>query len=75
MLDEGNCYRCFGALSTAAILKLVLLARAVVAVDPAADVTPQGLMTYGSCYACLGLSFGTIMELSLTDMLSQSLAA
>jgi hypothetical protein len=73
-LQEGNCYRCYGDLDIATILRLVFMARAVIAVDPTADVTPQGLLTWGACYRCLGLSFGQIMEISLADMLSQSLA-
>lgn len=73
LLEEGRCYLCFGALGIATILRLALMARAVLAVDPEADVTPQGLVTYGQCYACFGLSEGQIMELSLTDMLSQAL--
>lgn len=75
LLSEGRCYLCFGSLDMASILRLALMARAVLAADPDADVSPQALVTYGQCYACLGLSTGEIMELSLTDMLAQALAA
>lgn len=75
LLDEAEIYASFGAIGTAGLLRLALMARAVLAVNPAADVSAQGLMTYGQCYACLGLSSQEIMEISLMDMLSQALAA
>lgn len=75
LISEGRCYSCFGSLGIVSILRLALMARAVLAADPEADVSPQALITYGQCYACFGLSEGEIMELSLTDMLAQALAA
>lgn len=71
LFDEANCYVCFGA-STVEALKLALLARTLVALDPTADVSADALMSYGSCYRCYDASNVAIMELALLDQISQA---
>ena len=70
LMEEGKCYMCFGELSTAQILELALLRRIVLAADPAADVSPQGLISTTNCYACLGLSMFDLMLLALLSLLA-----
>lgn len=75
LLAEANCFRCYGSPDIATLLRLAILARTALAADPAADVTPQGLLTYGTCYRCFGISEAQVMEISLNDIISQALAA
>lgn len=67
--------RAFGTLTAAETLRLALLRRALLAVDPAAIVDPSGLTAYGACYGCLGLTLPELFEISMLDQLSQALAA
>lgn len=73
LLAESVCYQCYGPLTIGQQLKLALLRRAVLAADPVAATDAQSLVTYGTCFACLGLSMGDLLELSLLDMLAQAL--
>jgi len=68
---EGSCFRCYGA-STAMILKLALMVRALLALNPAGIVTPDGLLAYGFCYRCEGLNELEVMEASLLDQIAQA---
>ena len=73
LLEEGKCYACFGELSVAQIITLALERRALLALDPAADVTPQGLIAYANCYLCFTQgNFFDLFELALLDKLSQA---
>jgi len=71
LLAEGNCFRCYSA-NTAMILKLALMTRTLLALNPAGIVTPDGLLAFGSCYRCYGLNETEIMEASLLDQIAQA---
>lgn len=71
LLSESECYVCFGA-STVESLKLALLARTLLALDPTADVSASALMSYASCYACYAGSDAELMELALLDQIAQA---
>lgn len=70
--SEARCYRCLNPGSTAQTYRIALLVRTLVALLPTADVSIQGLITYGQCYACYGLSDGDIVEIALLDQISQA---
>lgn len=70
LVDE---VRAFGTLPIATQLRLALIRRALLAVNPAAIVTPSGLAFYGSCYECLGLTQAQVWEVSMLDQLQQAL--
>lgn len=73
LLDEGKCYACYGELSVAQIITLALDRRALLALDPDADVTPEGLITYAKCYLCFTQgNFFDLVELALLDKISQA---
>jgi len=71
LLEEVKCYACTDGVSTSQLLKLALLRRQLVALDPDADVTLDGLVEYAKCYACLGMSTYDILELALLDQIAQ----
>lgn len=70
LFDEAKCYSCNSTANTAQMLRLALLRRTLIALVPTADTTPQGLMTYGACYACYGMTEADIMELAMLDQIS-----
>lgn len=66
LFDESKCYTCYGDVSTAAALKLALLRRELIAINPMAATDPQTLFNSGKCYACFGpLASAQILELAL----------
>lgn len=70
LISEGHCFACHGA-STFEIMKLALLARVSLLVDPANDVTPQGLLAAGQCLECYGMvSTPKLMELVLLTQIA-----
>lgn len=73
--SEAKCYYCLTPATPAKAYKLALIARSLVAVDPAADTSVAGNLEYGKCYGCLGMSEFEIVELALLDKLSQALAS
>lgn len=75
LFDEGKCYLCNTTANTAQVLRLALLRRILLAVAPTADVSVAGLMTYGACFGCYGMTEVDIIELSLLDQISVALAA
>lgn len=75
LLSEVACF-CSEPVPIADQLRLALEIRSLIAVDPAADVTPQGLAEYAACYQCQdGVSPFQATELAVLDLLSQALAA
>jgi len=70
---ETACFECLGLLQMAQRLRIALEIRALLAVDPAADVTPAALLSYGACYACLGMTRADAVELAILDQISQAL--
>ena len=71
LLEETKCYACLG-MSVAELLELGLLRRTLIAANPAADTSMQGLMTYATCYACYGASNFQLLKLALLDQISQA---
>jgi len=72
LLSEVNCFACSGSLSVAQLLSLALLIQQLLALDPNAIVTPEGLQEYGACWYCLGsISLYDVYELGLLDQISQ----
>lgn len=74
LLSEVACF-CNEPVPIADQLRLALEIRALLAVDPAADVTPQGLADLAACFQCQdGVSPFQATELAVLDLLSQALA-
>lgn len=69
LYEESKCYLCAGV-TQAEALKLALEARWLLALDPTADTSVDGLTNYGKCYACLGLSLFDLLEISMLDQIS-----
>lgn len=71
LASEGNCFLCYGSLSTVQMMRLALLARTLTSLDPDADVDPQSLVTYANCFGCsTDASMGDLMELALLDQIA-----
>lgn len=51
-MASAACFECLSP-GTLPILQTQLLANILLALNPAADVTPQGLMANAACFACL----------------------
>lgn len=71
LLSEAKCYLCAG-ITLVEALKLALLARILLAADPAADTSFSALVEYGKCYTCYGASLYDVLELALLDQISQA---
>lgn len=69
LMEEGKCYQCYGLLTAAQILEIALLRRQALALDAAAEVSPQQLLTATQCYACLGLSYFELFKLGLLNLI------
>lgn len=73
LIAEGAKFSGFIAdLSAMRQMKLALLVRTLVALDPNADTSPQTLLAYAKCYACYGISQFEMVELALLDLISQN---
>lgn len=66
--EEAKCYLCTGGISQAEALILALYRRWLLALNPAADTSLNGLVAYAKCYVCPGLS---LYQTLLIAMLSQ----
>lgn len=75
LLAEVACYDCSWRGPMAQSLRIALIRRSLLAVDPDADVSRDALEQYAACYLCLGISGMDGIELALLDQLSQALAA
>jgi hypothetical protein len=72
LYQESACFICRG-LSQVEGLKLAMMARWLLALDPTADVTPAGLEAYGACFGCnSNASLFDIYELSLLDQIANA---
>ena len=72
LFAEAKCYVCDGVTMVQA-LKLALLARTLLVLDPAANVSSAYLVEYGKCFLCFGeTNMGDLLELSLLDLISQA---
>lgn len=70
LIAEGRCYQCRGT-SLAMSVKLALLRRIALVVNPAADVSPAGLETRGKCYNCgTSPTMAQLYELALLDIIA-----
>lgn len=72
LLTEASCYLCLGPVTVAQTIRLALLRRILLRLDPSADVTPQGLTTYAMCYLCLGGSLADAVEMALLDQINNA---
>jgi hypothetical protein len=53
------------------VLILSLLAKALLVLDPAADVSGQGLLDYAKCFECISnANTGDMIELALLDKIA-----
>lgn len=74
LLAEANCFACFGAVSSVQMIRLSLLARILLALNPVAATDPQSLLAYAKCFNCFSnASLGDMMELALLDQIAQSI--
>lgn len=71
LFSEAVCYACYGPITESQMLTLALERRWLLSLDAAADVSPQGLITYATCYACYTGSMFELFELALLDKISQ----
>lgn len=75
LFDETECI-CVWPMTDAQRLRIALELRALLTVDPDAEVTAQQLETWATCYACLpGVSQAEAISLAILDKISQALAA
>lgn len=72
LLEEAKCYECYGPLTQAQLLELALTRRWLLTLSPAADTTPQALISYAKCYTCYGLSMFEMMQIALLDQIAQA---
>jgi len=69
---ESTCFLCYGV-TQAQALKLALLKRQVLALNPDADVTPETLLSLGACYACYtDGSLFDLFELALLNLVAEN---
>lgn len=74
LFEETACFGCVGPMDTAQRLRIGLELRSLIALDPDADVTPQGLADWATCYSCIdGVSQADAIELAILDQISQAL--
>lgn len=70
LYQEANCFLCYGISQTQA-LKLALLRRQALQLDPEADVSPETLLANASCYNCYANgSVGDLLELALLAIIA-----
>jgi hypothetical protein len=71
LMDAGACYACYG-LSTVEIMTIALLAQALLALSPSADVSGSALLEYASCFNCFASQAGPgdLMEIALLDQIA-----
>lgn len=69
---EAKCFACYG-ISEAEALTLALERRWALAVNPAADVTPAGLLGSAACYACYtNGNLYDLFELALLNIVAEA---
>lgn len=72
LMAEGRCYCGTGA-STAARLKFALYRRWLLALDPAADVSQNGLLAYAACFCGSGGSLAEQLEIAFLAKIAEFL--
>ena len=70
LFEETKCYACTGQIDQTQLLKLGLLRRIALSVNPAADVTYQALIDSSECYLCVGVSLYDSLELGLLNIIN-----
>lgn len=75
LLEESKCFACLTGIQLAQRLRIALQVRTLLELDPAADVTPAGLVDYAKCYCSVAKRQSDLVELALLDQISQLLAA
>jgi hypothetical protein len=73
LLKESKCFGCLTGIQLPQQLRIALEVRTLLALNPAADVTPSGLVQYGKCYCAVAKGQSDIAELALLDQISQAL--
>lgn len=74
LLNEAKCFICIQDATVAQALRIALERRTLLALNPAADTSPEALLAYGKCYACLpGTSEVDAIELAILDQIQQAL--
>lgn len=74
LIASANCYACYASDSgQMQLLKLALLQQILIAIEPAADTSPQNLLNQANCYSCFGSGAGTmkLLELALLQQIAQ----
>lgn len=70
LYQEANCFLCYGITQTQA-LKIALMRRQVLELDPNADVSPEALLASAACYNCYANgSVGDLFELALLAIIA-----
>jgi len=54
-------------------LRIALEVRTLLAINPAADVTPAGLVAYAKCYCPVAKKQSDLVEAALLDQISQAI--
>ena len=72
LLNSASCFDCLQG-GEVQLVKLALLSKILLALNPAADVSPQSLLNGANCFACYG-NVGTLrlIELQLICQTSQA---
>lgn len=72
LVSEVTCFACLG-LTIPQQLEIALMRRWLLALDPGADVSVEGLMNYGKAYGCcFNLPVYETLKLALLDLISQA---
>lgn len=71
LLAQTKCYECYGNSTMGELLILGQLRNQLLALNAAADVTPDGLLAYAKCYACYGMSFNDLFQIAMLDQIAQ----
>lgn len=72
LMTEAACYCGVGG-SDAEKLKFALYRRWLLALDPAADVSQDGLLAYGACYCGTGGSTAERLEIAFLGKIAEAL--
>jgi hypothetical protein len=71
LANEAQCYDCLGPVTTAQAYRLALERRTLLELNASAVTDAQTLITYATCYLCLGMSQADAVEMALLDQISQ----
>jgi hypothetical protein len=73
LFAAAKCYRCYGNVSEAQLLKLGLLKLIVLVLNPMADTTPQTLLKSAAAYKSYSnADTAFLLELALLNLIAQN---